>query len=299
MPYTNKRFEELDVLDDFLISAIAAVPEIGEAFCRRILSVLLQREIGKIKVTAQHALPALSPAHRGIRMDVEVEEFRTGTKPPLMNLYDLEPHLQKDLDLPRHNRFYQAKIDARHLPRGERNFSKLPNLFVITILSFDPFGYDHMMYTIENHCAEVHELKYEDGLQFIYFYTEGTKGGNEKIKTMLRYLQHSTDDNACDDSTKELHGYVSQVKVMPEVRQNYMRFEEIIYYEREDAAKGTKVQDILELLEDYGEVPDSLEKQLEETEDMDLLKKYLKLAARTDSIDAFLLQSGLADSCEQ
>lgn len=60
MPYTNKRFEELDVLDDFLISAIAAVPEIGEAFCRRILSVLLQREIGKIKVTAQHALPALS-----------------------------------------------------------------------------------------------------------------------------------------------------------------------------------------------------------------------------------------------
>lgn len=46
-------------------------------------------------------------------------------------------------------------------------------------------------------------------------------------------------------------------------------------------------------------MPDSLEKQLEETEDMDLLKKYLKLAARADSIDAFLLQSGLADSCEQ
>lgn len=49
MTYTNKRFEELDVLDDFLISAIAAVPEIGESFCRRILSVLLQREIGKIQ----------------------------------------------------------------------------------------------------------------------------------------------------------------------------------------------------------------------------------------------------------
>ena len=35
MPYTNKRFEELDVLDDFLISAIAAVPEklSAEGFC--------------------------------------------------------------------------------------------------------------------------------------------------------------------------------------------------------------------------------------------------------------------------
>ena len=116
---------------------------------------------------------------------------------------------------------------------------------------------------------------------------------------MLRYLQHSTDDNACDESTKELHSYVSQVKVMPEVRQNYMRFEEIIYYEREDAAKDTKVQDILELLEDHGQIPDSLERQLEETEDMDLLKKYHKLAAKADSIDAFLLQTGLTGSCNQ
>lgn len=86
---------------------------------------------------------------------------------------------------------------------------------------------------------------------------------------------------------------------MPEVRQNYMRFEEFIYYEREDAAKDTKVQDILELLEDHGQIPDSLERQLEETEDMDILTSYLKLAAKADSIDAFLLQAGLTGSCKQ
>ena len=109
---------------------------------------------------------------------------------------------------------------------------------------------------------------------------------------MLRYLQHSTDDNACDESTKELHGYVSQVKVMPEVRQSYMRFEEIIYYERKDE----KIQNILELLEEYGEIPGSLISQLEETEDMDLLTSYHKLAAKVDSSDAFLQQAGLLSS---
>ena len=40
----------------------------------------------------------------------------------------------------------------------------------------------------------------------------GTKGGNGNIKTMLQYLHHSTADNAMDDTTKELHGYVSRVK---------------------------------------------------------------------------------------
>mgnify|MGYP006922403601 CR=1 FL=1 len=71
------------------------------------------------------------------------------------------------------------------------DFSRMPNLFVITILNFDPFGYDYMMYTFENRCTEVEGLKYEDGLKFIYFYTGGTKGGNGNIKTMLQYLHHT------------------------------------------------------------------------------------------------------------
>ncbi len=70
-----------------------------------------------------------------------------------------------------------------------------------------------------------------------------------------------------------------------------MRFEEVIAFERKEAAektaKATKVQDILELLEDYGPIPSSLQKKLEAIDDIDLLKKYLKLAARADSLEAF------------
>lgn len=32
-----------------------------------------------------------------------------------LNVYDIESHLQKETDFPRHNRFYQAKIDGRYL----------------------------------------------------------------------------------------------------------------------------------------------------------------------------------------
>lgn len=33
-------------------------------------------------------------------MDVEVEEFGDGGKEPVTNVYDLEPHLQNNADLP-------------------------------------------------------------------------------------------------------------------------------------------------------------------------------------------------------
>ena len=299
MSYTNKPFEELDVLDNFLMNAIATDEKVGEAFCKKVLSVLLQRTVGKVKVVAQYTLPAQNPRYRGIRMDVKVEEFENGDEAQLANVYDMEPHLQNDLHLPRHNRFYQAKVDSRYMKRGDDDFSGMPNLFVITILNFDPFGYDYMMYSFENRCAEVPELKYEDGLKFIYFFTNGTKGGSEPIRIMLQYLQRSTADNARDESTKELHDYVCRVKTAPEVKEDYMRFEEFIAFERADAAKQaaqqatleathtTKVQDILELLEDYGEVPDVLEQKLAQASP-ETLRIYHKLAAKADSIETFM-----------
>ncbi len=180
MSYTNKTLEQLNVMDDFLMNAVTANPDVGEHFCRTVLSVLLQRKIEKIRIVSQRAIPAMIPGLRGIRMDVEIEEFGEETDMPV-NVYDLEPHLQKGIHLPRHNRFYQAKIDGRSMKSGETDFLKLPNLYVLTITNYDPFGYDYMMYRIRNRCEEVPQLQYDDGLEFIYFYTGGQKGGNESI----------------------------------------------------------------------------------------------------------------------
>lgn len=189
MSYTNKTLEELNVLDDFLMNAIVATPEIGEVFCKTVLSVLLQKKIGRIKVVSQRMIPPYTPEHRGIRMDVEVQEFEAEENAEIpVGIYDIEPNLRRNVNLPRHNRFYQAKIDSRHLKSGEGDFVNLPNLYVLTITNYAPFGYDYMMYRIRNHCMEVSDLWYDDGLEFVYFYTGGHKGGDAGIKSMLNYL---------------------------------------------------------------------------------------------------------------
>ncbi|MDE6971899.1 MAG: hypothetical protein K2P38_02145 [Lachnospiraceae bacterium] len=235
MAYTKKPLEDLNVIDDFLMNRLASDKEVGETFCRVVLSTLLQREIGKVNVTVQKVLPPACPDLKGIRLDVKVEEpvervHDDGTKDKAaMNIYDIEPHLVAGTNLPRHNRFYQALADSSNLKSGENDYRHLPDLYVLMILDKDPFGYDYMMYRIRNKCEEVDELDYEDGLRFYYFYTGGNKGGNDQIKTMLRYIRNSREENATDSATKKIHKLAEKVKIHPEVRKSYMLWEEYVY----------------------------------------------------------------------
>ena len=245
MSYTKKRFEDLDLIDNFLMDALATDPDIGEDSCRKMISVLLQREVGNVRIVSQRFMPPVTPDHRGIRMDVEIEESLEGDSGlPNMNIYDLEPHKRprKAEDLPRRNRFYQAKIDGKKLNSGEKNFSKLPNLYIINILDYDPFGHDQVCYTIENSCVEVPGLDYEDGLKFLYFNATGTKGGNEAMRNMLHFIQHSNASNALDESTQKLYDYVSQIKEQPEARERYMSWDADFDYEVDKArAEGEAI----------------------------------------------------------
>lgn len=291
MSYTSKPFEELDVMDDFLMNAIASNPEVGIPFCRRLLSVALQKKIGKIRVTAQSVIPGLSPKLRGIRLDVEVlewEKTHSEEQVNVTNVYDIEPHRYIGTDLPRHNRFYQARLDGKYMRSGENNFSMLPNLYVITFTDYDPFGEDYMMYTFSNRCHELPQLEYKDGLQFIYFYTKGRHGGCEAIKNMLTYMCDSKRENVTDEVTKELHSYVERVRVLPEVKQSYMTLEEIIWYRSRDAVVDAKRESVCELLEEYGKIPEDLRLRLNEEKDTDVLARWLKVAAKAESIKDFV-----------
>ena len=246
MSYTQKPLENLNVLDDFLMNAITSTPEIGEAFCCIVLPVLLQKKLGRIKVISQRTVSPHAPDLRGIRMDVEVEEFEEDNEIPV-SIYDLEPNSRRDIQLPRHNRFYQARIDGRSLKSGEEDFRKLPNLYILTITDYDPFGYDYMMYRIRNQCDEIEGLEYDDGLEFLYFYTKGSKGGNQSIKALLQYIENSTPDNAVDDTTQRLHQIVEQITIR-KGEHEHMTFGNLIDYQTKKVAQTDLVENIDKLI---------------------------------------------------
>lgn len=279
----KRSLEDLNVIDDFLMNAAASDREGGEEFCRLILSTLLEREVGKIHINTQKVISAGAPNLRGIRMDIEIIE----SAGELINVYDIEPCRYHKRGLEKSNRFYQAKIDSRYMESGERDFTKLPNLYIITILPYDPFGENYMMYQIINQCLEVPGLEYKDGLRYIYFNTTGKKGGSPAIRELLQYFQNSTETNARSERLQRIHEHVKKVKVLPEVREEFMRLDDIIYYEREEADQNRAVQDILELLEDCGEVSEELKNKIKVQTDKETLRRWHKLAARAESLEEF------------
>ena len=283
----KRSLEDLNVIDDFLMNAAASDREGGEEFCRLILSTLLEREVGKIHINTQKVISAGAPNLRGIRMDVEIIE----SAGELINVYDIEPCRYHKRGLEKSNRFYQAKIDSRYMKSGERDFTKLPNLYIITILPYDPFGENYMMYQIINQCLEVPGLEYKDGLRYIYFNTTGKKGGSPAIRELLQYFQNSTETNARSERLQRIHEHVKKVKVLPEVREEFMRLDDIIYYEREEAAEkadqNRAVEYILELLEDCGEVSEELKNKIKVQTDKETLRRWHKLAARAESLEEF------------
>ncbi len=183
---------------------------------------------------------------------------------------------------------------------GERNFTGLPDFFIITITNYDPFGYDYMMYTVENRCLEIPGMPYDDGLQFLYFYAGGTKGGNPEIKALLTYFKTSAITSVVDDTTREIHEYVSKVKISPEAKLAHMTFDDLIYYYQKDSRQegrqegrqAERQEAILELLQDMGEVPDDVYKAISTQTDLEMLKAWHKLAAKAGSIEEFVEMSG-------
>ena len=138
-----------------------------------------------------------------------------------------------------------------------------------------------------NQCLEVPGLEYKDGLRYIYFNTTGKKGGSPAIRELLQYFQNSTETNARSERLQRIHEHVKKVKVLPEVREEFMRLDDIIYYEREEADQNRAVQDILELLEDCGEVSEELKNKIKVQTDKETLRRWHKLAARAESLEEF------------
>ncbi|MBO6206375.1 MAG: hypothetical protein J6O73_05490 [Lachnospiraceae bacterium] len=283
----KKQLEDMNLIDNFLIQAISSDQEVNEASLRCILEVLLERKIGKIRVVSEKIVPGYSPEHRGIRMDVEITEMDANESKTVTNVFDMEPHTGKERDFPRANRFRQAKIDSRYMKSGDNDFIHLPDLYVITITNYDIFGEGQMIYTFREKCVEVPDLPYENGLYHIYFNTTGTKGGSKSIKNMLHFMENSNSTAVVDEATKELDGYVRKVKMDPEVRRELMTFGDIIDRERDEAKIEDRVESIIDLLCELGEVSPELEARINAQNNMDSLKKLLRLAAHADSIKEF------------
>lgn len=109
-------------------------------------------------------------------------------------------------------------INPHITTKYEEDKRGLPNVYVIVITDFDPFGEERMVYTMKTMCVEYPELSYEDGSRTIYLYTKGSAGNPpQELRELLRYMEETNHKNVVNNTLRDIDDMVEIVKKDEEV----------------------------------------------------------------------------------
>lgn len=278
---TVEPLKDLNLLDGFLFAEATENPVIMQ----NMLEILLDKEI-HIKYPPQaEKEKRISSLRRYVKLDVWAWDTEGA-------VYDTEVQAKNTHNLPKRSRLYQALIDVKLLPPGEVDFNQLNKVYVILITPFDLFGYGFYEYTFEEQCREVPGLCLKDDAIRIFYNTHGTNNDevNPELVELLHYIEHTTEEvsrNCKSERIKEMQRHIEAIKSSEEIGVKYMQAWEEKIYDRNEGKQEGKAEDILELLEDLGTVPQELKKIILEQSNLDILRRWLKLAAKAETIEEF------------
>ena len=237
-----KELKDLNLIDNFLFAALMSDEATAPVLGRTILKTIFQRDFQNLKVRSEHVILPGSEKLHGIRLDAYIEENRAELIPGGNEIYDIEPDKRRSMKkhLPKRSRFYHSKIDGTLLESG-KNYKDLPNVWVIFITNYDPFGENRMVYTIKNQCIELPEMPYEDGAVTLFLYTKGKEGNPpDALRNLMTFFENTTSQNAVTKELAEIQKIVEKKKLDPKTKEDYMTLQEFINDEREEAAEAEK-----------------------------------------------------------
>ena len=275
----RKTLKELTLKDNFMFGAVMS----DENNCRRLLELILQIQIQKVTVCKEKSI-VYHPEYKGVRLDVYAKDEKN-------THYNVEMQAVRDAALGKRSRYYHSQIDMELLLSGAE-YSELPNTVVIFICDFDPFGEEKYCYTFERVCKEAKEVGLQDGSRSIFLSTKG-KNKNDVPETMVKFLDFVSAD--LEESTKEfeddfvrcLQQSVQHVKESRAMEERFMVLHEMMKRERAEGKAEGKAEDIIELLEELGSVSEELRTIIMQETDLNVLLKWLKLAAKAESVEQF------------
>ena len=211
MAMKMKKYEELELRDDFMFSRIMSNPK----FVKPLLETILGVKIRKIVYPQTQKTIDLSLQAKGIRLDVYVEDDQN-------TVFNLEMQTSDGANLPKRMRYYQGMIDLNILDKGQ-DYTTLKKSYVIFICTFDPFGEDRHIYTFCNTCQENTALTLDDDAVKIILSTKGTM--DDVSPEMKRILDYIDGKGASDKFTEELEEAVRSARQNERWRLDYMTLE--------------------------------------------------------------------------
>ena len=288
----KKQLKELTLKDNFMFGAVM----MEEENCKRFLELALGFPIERVEVSKEKSI-VYHPEYKGVRLDVYAKNEHN-------TRYNVEMQVAKKAELGKRVRYYHGQIDMELLLSGS-DYTELPEVYVIFICDFDPFGKKKYRYTFTKQCEEEPGAQLQEGCKSIFL---STRGENDRevpgeLVSFLNFVKADLSESETDfedDFVEKLQNTIRRIKSNREMEKRFMIFEEMLRDERaegkaegiaEGKAEGKTeavLEMLLELMNDLGEIPDELRNRITSEKDLETLKKWLRLAARSESLDEFL-----------
>lgn len=172
--------------DDFMIIMF----DENYSLVEYILKTVLQKDLKVIKVITQDYV--VNVFYKRVIYDVYAVDAE-GVH------YDIEIQRSRDGASFKRARFHSSLMDSRLLERGEKNWDKLPEQYVIFFIEKDIFGDDEPIYHIESVILEREEnTRFNDGRHIIYVNCEYLKNHPEPENELDKLIH----DMQCEDVNK-------------------------------------------------------------------------------------------------
>lgn len=262
---TKEKIAKYRPIDDTFFEKIAEDPEV----CEELLRVILQEpELKVVEVIPQKSIKNLQG--RSVRLDALCVKGDN-------HFCTIEVHRANDENPLKRIRYDTSCITANIVNPGEK-FEMVPEVNAVYISEFDVFNLRRTIYHIEPTIVETNNVV-DNGLHEVYVNT-AIDDGSDISELMQCFLQTDVDNKKFPKLSKRVYYFKHNeegIKIMCSISEEF----------RQEGMQQAKQEAVLELLEDIGTIPETLENKIREQYDMEVLKRWLKLAAKVETIEEF------------
>ncbi len=169
---------QFNLMDDTFFSVVMEHNDAAEY----LLAHLLGKPVRIIENKTQYSIRNIESHSVVLDALVEDEEH---------NIYDVEVQVGDKNNHERRIRYYNTAIDWSYLEKG-KNYSDLPELFMIFISDFDPFEMDEIHYEVGQYVKGTQQ-EYDSGVHIHYFNTQVKD--ETFLSELMQYLADSDPKN--------------------------------------------------------------------------------------------------------
>ncbi len=217
----NRPLEKLTIKDTFLFSAV--MTEDPES-CKQCIELALGIEVGRIEVSKEKCF-IYHPEYKGVRLDVYAKGEDNVR-------YDVEMQVARERVLEKRCRYYHSEMDMDLLGRG-KFYDEMPDVHVIFVCDYDPFGEKKYRYTVQRMVQEVPGLVFKDGAKTTILSTKG-ENKEEVPEALVKFLEYvalpqEESERAFDDPyVTRLQKTIREIKRSREMGKRYMTLQEYL-----------------------------------------------------------------------